>query len=82
MVGSIFRIQSSLNKGYQKNPPLQYNKRLEQLLRRTVFLIALIKHAQQDAKPENENYLNNFLNQIFIVTVVSKYLNCAAFRIC
>jgi hypothetical protein len=31
------------------------SKRLEQLLPGTVFLITLIKHAQQDAEPQNEN---------------------------
>jgi hypothetical protein len=34
-----------------------YNKRLEVLLRGTVFPMTLIKYAQQDVEPQNKNLL-------------------------
>jgi hypothetical protein len=45
--------------GYQENRPSQQLFKafiVFILLRRTVFLITLIKHAQQDAEPQNDNY--------------------------
>jgi hypothetical protein len=47
------KLVAAKYKKYKKNV---YNKHLEELLRRMVLLMTVIKYMQQDAQPQNKDY--------------------------